>query len=169
LYDVLNTETSSGQLTFIASLLLGDAPGTPTKPYLRVRVPDNDLGQSWVPNRFLGGAGFRADVVTGESFVAAKDLRGAWFRVEVIVIADPQDTARPYGVTGNSSKRGALTIAETVLNRIDANRSSLITPNVAQVVDLNTAYDETVYISSDGSYQATIEVAFKARFSSGNR
>lgn len=102
-----------------------------------------------------------------ESWIGAKDRKGAPMKIALLVGAQRGDTARPYGVSGDTTKRGILTIVDEVLNRLDAKRSTILSANQA-ILDMNLTVESSESLDED-HWAVLIIIEIKARFFSAGR
>lgn len=149
--DVLVAAMAVGQpLAYFTALEFGEAKErvqTLKRPYLSVQLDDPAIEEDWV---------------------AAKDRRGGFFRVLVTVSTHAFDEARPYGVKGDDTKRGILTMVEDVMNQLDNDRATILAADPSQLIDMNLAM-RGPRIPGQGTWEGTIVVSIRPRFTAGNR
>jgi hypothetical protein len=146
-YDLLEADSKEGQLLEeIKHVWFGedDAVTTLTRPFLWVHLDDPATDEAWT---------------------AAQDIRGTPFRVLVEVVVKAEGKNRPYGVT--NSKRGMLELLERVMNRLEAQRATLLGSN-GKNVDMQVTLRRSSNIG-DSSLAGIIIVTFLQRFSAGGR
>jgi len=149
LKDVLDTAIGGGQpLAYFSIVHFGetDTITTLTPPYLWLHLDDAPVSEDWH---------------------AAQDRRRAVFTCLVSCVVRPQDVSRPYGVTGDTAKRGVLVGVADVMNEIENQRAGLIAANAANI-DMNLGVRSVANIG-DRYFEGVITVEFKQRFGAKGR
>lgn len=151
LFDVLTAGKVVGQPLDYFSAVEWDAAddkvGTLAKPYMIVTIDDPAVEEDWI---------------------SAKDGRGGAFRAVVVLTVGIADKTRPFGLKGDTTKRGVLTIAEEVMNHIDNNRAAILAGDPNKLVDMNLSLRGPRTIGKE-TREASIVVSFKPRFKAGQR
>lgn len=161
LHDTLNTEKTSGSLTYFGAVYFGVVPGSPTLPYIAVMLDDRILVQA-----NAGSLGTQKSWVWDESWNGAQSRREAVLHAQVEVSIQPGDAAYPYGKSGDASKRGILIALEDVMNALEANRAAILAAN-SKLVDFNLKVAHVAVAAS--TWTAQIHMDVKARFSEASR
>lgn len=150
-FNVLTAANVSGQpLDFLKSIYFGEATPRVTtlaKPYLIVSLDDPAASEDWV---------------------ASKDRRGGTFTIIVVITAGIQDPARPFGLKGDATKRGIVTIAEDVMNQLDNDRATILAADPSKLIDMNLALRGPRPMG-EGVWEATVAVIIRPRFTAGQR
>jgi len=149
-YDELKAKLVGGQpLDFISGILLGeqDQQLTLKLPHLLVMLPDPFTEEIWA---------------------ALKDKRETLFRVQILVAVEaPSDKERPYGLSGDPTKRGILTVTEDVMNQIELSRTAILASSPKNIdMNLNAGQGQNI---GGQDYGTTIMLRFKQRFFHGDR
>lgn len=151
IYDVMVAATATGQpLAYFTGVDFGEAKErvkTLGRPYMVVQLDDPAIEEDWI---------------------AAKDRRGGFFRVLVTITTHAFDATRPYGVKGSTIQRGVVTMAEDVMNQLDNDRATILAADPSQLIDMNLAM-RGPRITGQGTWEGTIVVSIKPRFTAGNR
>lgn len=148
-FDVLVAETVAGQpLDYIKDIVLGEADKVMTlsRPFLWITLDDPALDERWT---------------------AAQNVREGEFRVLVHCESLITDEDRPYGVSGDATKRGPLVMLADVANRVEVNRNPILSAN-SKITDFNIT-GRLNRKTGDRSMAAVLLITFRTRFLSGGR
>jgi hypothetical protein len=147
--DVLEAERQPGQaLDYCKAVLFGDGDTTATllRPFIWITLDDPALEERWA---------------------AAQNVREGELRVLIHCESLVLDEARPYGVTGDATKRGPLTMLADVANRIEANRTAILAAS-GKATDFNIT-GRLNRRTGERSMAAVLLITFKTRFIAGSR
>jgi len=151
LKDVLDTAVGVSQpLAYFNVVHFGelDTITTLTPPYLWLHLDEPPLAEP-------------------EVWHAAQDRRRAGFMCLVACVIRPQDVSRPYGVTGDTTKRGILVGVADVMNEIENQRSGILRANAANI-DMNLGLRSVANIG-DRHFEGVITIDIAQRFGAKGR
>lgn len=145
--DVLDTEQGAA-LSYFNEVYFGelDTSTSAVAPYLWLHLASPAFTEEWH---------------------ATTNSKLSFLKLLIVVVIEAQDLARPYGVSGDATKRGILTATEDVMNRLDANRSVIVAANAA-LMDFNISILETRNIG-ERTWECVIEMTLRTRIFSGGR
>lgn len=103
-----------------------------------------------------------------ETWSAARNVRDTPFTMLVNVAIESQDETRPYGVTGDTTKRGILVAVADVMNEIDNRRVAILGSNINRNYDLQVTVQLGENIGNR-TFSSIIEVEVKQRYTAGDR
>lgn len=152
-------QTTGQSLEYLTNLYIGDRDvvTTRTRPYMWIRFGEPETKENRVP-------------ALEESWTGAKDRKDATLRIQVEVSILASNSSYPYGVTADTGKRGFIVATEDVMNRIEANRSSLVAPATGLTKVVDFALQATVEKNPDDSkWVGVVTVAFRLRFAAADR
>ncbi len=102
-----------------------------------------------------------------EDWNAAQDIRDNLFTMLINVAIEMQDQTKPYGVTGDTNKRGILVAVADVMNEIDNKRSTILGAN-GKNFDLNLGV-RTVRNIGHRTFEGIVTVVMRQRYPAAGR
>ncbi len=150
IFDQLVLAKAVGQpLAYLQTVKLGEQEDVMSlaRPYALVVLDDPSIDEVWQ---------------------AANERRAGAYRVLVVLVSTATDATRVYGVSGDATKRGIVTLLEDTLNAMDAARAAIKDVNPTRLVDINLTVRGPRAIGTD-SWEATIVFQITPRFTAGDR